>query len=632
MLLKKILLFALLVGTTGFAYCLMNQQNHIPLKVLLGNPTTASPKISPQGTHLSYIKPDGNNVLNVWVKTVDKNDDTMITSDNNKGIRDYFWCQDSQHILYLQDQEGDEKNHIYMTNIATKETIDLTPYEGVKVEAIEHSKFHPNDLVFMMNKDNKFLFDAYKINLQTKKTTLMQKNLGNTLAFAITPNLNIKAVFEAREDGAFLLKVKQNDESWKTEIVWEIEDSYQADVIQFSKDEKTVYTFDSRNRNTGALIAHNLDTGKETVIAEHPTSSITNTLIDSDTLQIQAYQTYTDRAQWNIIDPAIKDDFDTIAKLHRGDFNIVSRSNDQQTWIILFTEDTGPAVWYSYDRKTKEGKKLFYSRPELLKYKLQPMNPIKFTARDGLEIHGYITYPENYQDKKSPLVVNVHGGPWARNRWGYNYEAQFFANRGYICLQVNYRGSLGYGKNFTNAGDKEYGGKMHTDVLDGAEWAKSTGFVDTSKVGIYGGSFGGYAALIGATFTPDYYTCAVDIVGMSDMITSIENVPPYEKAILYNYKKRVGDPFTKEGREFLKSISPLYKADKIKIPMLIAQGGNDPRVPQEQSEKIVAAMKKHNIPHQYVLFPDEGHGFAKPHNRLKFYGILEKFLEEHLQN
>lgn len=629
MISSKIIISLLLLSTSIIAYCLMNKKNQIPLKTLFGNPTTINPHISPQGTHLAYIKPH-NNVLNVWVRTLGKEDDQVITQDTNKGVTNYFWCQDSESILYVQDKDGDENNHLYMTNIKTKETIDLTPYEGVKVQIMAHDKFNPDFIVVAMNKDDKTVHDVYKINIKTKETTLLQKNWGAVNGWEITRNLEVKSAQEAQEDGSYILKIKQDDGNWIESFHWGIEDSLNSGPSHFSPDGNNLYIIDSTDRNTGALIKYNLETKEKTLIAEHPQAEIRSSYIDSESLEVLAVNFYTDRGRWTFLDESIKEDFEIANKLHHGDISISSKSNDQQKWIIQFTQDTGPSVWYLYDRTTKAGTQLFYSIPELLKYDLQPMHPISFTARDGLEIHGYITYPANYKEKKCPLILNVHGGPWTRNSWGCNPSAQWMANRGYACLQINYRGSTGYGKDFVNAGDKEWSGKMHTDLIDGAEWAKTTGFIDESKIAIYGGSYGGYAALVGATFTPDYFTCAVDIVGMSNIITLLNSIPPYWKAAAYNFYKRVGHP--ERDKEYLESISPLFKVDEIKIPVLVAQGANDPRVKQAEAEQIVAAMKERNIPHQYLLFEDEGHGFAKPHNRLKFYSVTEKFFEEHLGN
>jgi dipeptidyl aminopeptidase/acylaminoacyl peptidase len=351
-------------------------------------------------------------------------------------------------------------------------------------------------------------------------------------------------------------------------------------------------------------------------------------MVHPDTYEPQAVSFTKDRQEWKVLDESIKADFDAVTKLDHGDFSVYDRDDADRTWLIGFTKDDGPVSYYAYDREGKKGTFLFVSRPVLQKYTLARMEPISFTSRDGLTIHGYITYPPGKTKTNLPMVLNVHGGPWARDTWGYNGEAQWLANRGYACLQINFRGSTGYGKDFVNISDKEWGGKMHNDLVDGVKWAVDKGIAYPKKIAIYGGSYGGYAALVGATFTPDLFCCAVDIVGPANLVTWITSVPPYWatfRTILY---QRIGNPETEE--EFLKSRSPLYKVDQIKIPMLIAQGANDPRVPQEESKQIVEALKKNGIDYEYLLFPDEGHGFARPENRLKFYAAAEKFLAKHL--
>jgi dipeptidyl aminopeptidase/acylaminoacyl peptidase len=295
---------------------------------------------------------------------------------------------------------------------------------------------------------------------------------------------------------------------------------------------------------------------------------------------------------------------------------------------VGYSLDDGPASYYVYYRNTGKFEFLFVTRPELEKYKLAPMEAVSVKTRDGLTIHGYITFPPDGRRKNLPMVLNVHGGPWARDTWGYDPEAQWMASRGFICLQMNYRGSSGYGKKFLNAANREWGGKMHDDLIDAVNWAADKGYADPKRVAIFGGSYGGYAALVGATFTPKQFRCAVDIVGPSNLLTFIRSIPPYWSVFLKEFHERVGNPDTEEA--FLKSRSPLFHVSNIEIPMLIAQGANDPRVKQAESEQIVAEMKKKGIDHEYMLFPDEGHGFAKPQNRIRFYEACEKFLAKHL--
>ena len=335
-----------------------------------------------------------------------------------------------------------------------------------------------------------------------------------------------------------------------------------------------------------------------------------------------------DRDHWTILDEAVREDLEIIRGLHRGDFFLLNRDHDDQIWMIGFTVDNGPVPYYSYNRKTKMAEFLFSNRPDLDQYELAQMEPVSFQSRDGLTIRGYLTLPSGAARSNLPMVLNVHGGPWHRDTWGYDAEAQWLANRGYACLQVNFRGSTGYGKHFLNAGDREWGGKMHEDLVDAVQWAVQQGLADPKRIAIYGGSYGGYASLVGATFTPDLFRCAVSIVGPSNLITFIKTIPPYWSSFLAVMHKRLGNPDT--DADFLISRSPLHKVDQIRIPMLIAQGANDPRVKQAESEQIVQAMQSRGIPHEYLLFPDEGHGFVKPENRLKFYATAEKFLATHL--
>jgi dipeptidyl aminopeptidase/acylaminoacyl peptidase len=329
-----------------------------------------------------------------------------------------------------------------------------------------------------------------------------------------------------------------------------------------------------------------------------------------------------------VLDPSVADDLTAIRALHPGDPAFTGADDADTTWLISFTNDSGPVPYFAYDRVSKAGRFLFENRPALSQYELASMEPFSFTARDGLTVHGYATFPPGADRSGLPTVLNVHGGPWARDAWGFDPEAQWLANRGYLCVQVNYRGSTGYGKTFVNAGDREWGGRMQDDLTDAVAFVTGLRWADPARVAIYGGSYGGYAALAGATFTPELYCCAVDIVGPSSLKTLIETVPPYWAPMIAQFHRRVGDPA--KDADFLWSRSPLSRVSDIRIPLLIAQGANDPRVKQAESEQIVAALAAAGIEHEYMLFPDEGHGFAKPENRLKFYAAAERFLARHL--
>lgn len=600
----------------------------IPRSVLFGNPLKTSPKISPDGKQMAYLAPV-NNVLNVWVGAIGYDDAKPVTNDTDRGVINYFWSQDNNNILYLQDVNGNENWRLYAVELETGQTKDLTPFDEVQVQIVAHDKHYPNDLILAMNKENPQVHDIYHLNLQTGELNRIAENPGHFAGWEVDTDLKVRGAMAANQEGGFDLLVRENENSeWKNLVCWEIEDSLNSGAVSFSKDGKYIYLKDSRNYNTGRLVKMEITSGKSEVVIEDPEYDVSDVMINPDTYEIQMASFNKARNENVILDNLIKDDVGAIAKLNTGDFVIYDRDDADKTWLVGFTKDDGPTSFYTFDRNNKQGTFLFYSKPDLTKYRLASMEPFSFKSRDGLTIHGYITFPPGNTNKNLPTVLNVHGGPWWRDTWGYNPEAQWIANRGYVCLQVNFRGSTGYGKNFLNAGDREWGAKMHDDLLDAVNWSVEQGYTDSKKVAIYGGSYGGYAALVGATFTPDFFCCAIDIVGPSSIITLIKTIPPYWSTFLANFQKRVGNPDTEE--EFLKSRSPLFKVDQIKIPMLIAQGANDPRVKQSEAEQIVEAMKSKGIDYEYLLFPDEGHGFVKPENKIKFYAATEKFLAKHL--
>jgi len=600
----------------------------IPREVLFGNPAKTNPQISPDGKKLSYLAPV-DNVLNVWVGTVGAEDYRAVTRDRDRGIRIYFWAEDNKHILYLQDIGGNENWRLYAVNLETDEIKELTPFEEVQVQIVERDKHFPDELLIGMNKENPQVHDVYRLNLISGELTRVARNPGNIAGWVADTEFKVRGALAATPEGGFDLLIRENENAdWRKLVTWDPEDSLNSGPIAFSKDGKSLYLRDSRNANASRLVRMDIATGRVDVMVEDPPYDVDDVVIHPDTYEVQMVSFMKARKEWVILDASIRKEVAEIRKLNPGDFFLVSRDHADETWVVGFTVDTGPVPFYAFNRRTRQATFLFEHKPDLKKYSLAPMEPISFTARDGRTIHGYITFPPGKGRNDLPMVLNVHGGPWARDVWGYHPEAQWLANRGYICLQVNFRGSTGYGKEFLNAGDREWGAKMHDDLVDAVNWAVRQGYADPKKIAIYGGSYGGYAALVGATFTPDLFRCAVDVVGPSNLITLIKTIPPYWSTFLATFYKRVGHPDAEE--EFLKSRSPLFKVDQIKIPILIAQGANDPRVKRSESEQIVEAMKRKGIDYEYLLFPDEGHGFAKPENRLKFYAAAEKFLAKHL--
>jgi len=621
---------ALLIAGAALAVvsCGGREPKLIPRSVLVGNPEKVRARISPDGAMLAYVAPV-DEILNVWVRTLGQDDDRVITHDENRGIFQYFWAYDGRHIMYLQDKDGDENWRLHAVDLETGEDRDLTPFENVQVRIVDVNKHYPNTVIISMNRQDPRLHDVYRLDIETGDLTLIARNPGNVVGWVTDANLAVRgAVAVGRNGDLDLLTRESDDATWEKVLTWGPEDNMSSYPVAFTKDGGSIYLVDSRNANAGRLVRFDLATRELEVIAEDPIYDVRDVIIHPDTYEVEAVSFLRDREEWVVIDDAVAEDFAAIRELDDGQFSITSVDTEYETWTVAFVKDDAPVSYWVYDRNTREGTFLFVHRPELGRYTLAKMEPISFTSRDGLTIHGYITFPPMKPRRNQPMVLDVHGGPWARDVWGYNPEAQLFANRGYICLQVNFRGSAGYGKEFLNAGDKEWGGKMHNDLIDAVNWAIDQGYADPERIAIYGHSYGGYAALVGATFTPDVFACAVAGMGPSNLITFINSVPPYWTTMLENMYKRIGDPRTEE--EFLRSRSPLFKVDQIKIPMLIAQGANDVRVKETESEQIVAAMKEKGLDVEYLLFEDEGHGFLKAENRLKFYAATERFLAKHL--
>jgi dipeptidyl aminopeptidase/acylaminoacyl peptidase len=600
----------------------------IPRKVLFGNPTKAAPQIAPDGKHLAFLAPDDKDVLQVWVQTVGKDDAKKVTADKKRGIRVYQWTYATDTLLYLQDHEGDENFHVYAVNVQNADVRDLTPFEKVRADIVGLSSHFPDEVLINLNKDDPRLHDVYRVNLTSRDLKLDTKNPGDVVGWDVDPKFRVRAAQAATPDGGMEVRYRTDDKAeWKTSVKWGPEDA-DGHVIGFTPDGKGLWLASSAGHDTLCLVKRDLESGKEEVIASNPAADASNFLFNQETHEVEAVAFNRERVEWKAIDPKVAEDLEALKKGATGEATVINRDRDLQTWVVQYVADVHPADFYLYDRKAKKLTHLFSARPELARYKAAPMKPVVIKSRDGLELVSYLTLPVGVEAKNLPLVLDVHGGPWARDTWGFNNEAQWLANRGYAVLEVNYRGSTGFGKKFLHAGDREWAGKMHDDLIDAVNWAVKEGYADPKRVAIYGGSYGGYAALVGATFTPDVFACAVDIVGPSNLVTLLSSIPPYWEPMKKLFTVRVGD--LEKEKEFLESRSPLFKADRIKIPMLIAQGANDPRVKQKEAEQIVAAIRKADKDVEYLLFADEGHGFARPENRLKFYAKAEEFLAKHL--
>jgi dipeptidyl aminopeptidase/acylaminoacyl peptidase len=576
---------------------------------------------------MAYIAPDEKDVLQVWVRTIGENDDRQVTQDKKRGIRAYFWTYKPEQLIYLQDSDGDENYHLYAVDLAKDIVRDLTPFQGVKAQPIDLDPETPDQVLVGLNLNNAQKFDVYRINLNNGAVEFDSDNPGNIVSWTADAQFQIRAAVAATSDGGSDLLYRETpDQDWELLRHWSADD--EGGAVSFSKDGKTLYIVGSHDANAERLLSLNLDNREETVIAADEQYDIDNVLIHPTERYIEAVSFYKDKEEWQVLDETIAKDFEAIRQLGEGEFGIASRDLADKNWIVAYVTDDGPVYYYHYYRETRKAEFLFTNQPELEDLPLANMEPISYQARDGLTIHGYLTTPVGVEAKQLPTVLYVHGGPWARDTWGYNPAVQWLANRGYAVLQVNFRGSTGYGKDFLNAGNREWGAAMHNDLIDAVGWLKQQGIADPNRIAIMGGSYGGYATLVGLTFTPDVFACGVDIVGPSNLITLINSVPPYWKPMMSMFAHRVGNIETEE--EFLQSRSPLFFADRIKKPLLIGQGANDPRVKQAESEQIVAAMREKGKPVQYALYTDEGHGFARPENRMHFYAIAENFLAEYL--
>jgi dipeptidyl aminopeptidase/acylaminoacyl peptidase len=616
---------------------MMSGQNEavplIPREVLFGNPERMSPLIAPDGSRLSWIAPDSRNVLQVWVKTLGKDDDRIVTADPRRGIRQHFWARNSRMLIYAQDSDGDENFHLYGVELESGNVRDLTPFQGVKAQVTAIDPGFPDTILVSLNVRNRSLFDVYRLDLISGGLTLDTVNPGDVVGWGADVRLRVRVAQAATPEGGTILRVRgDTEEEFRDWIVAGPEDAMTLHFVDFAADGRSVVLVSALGRDTAAVIRKEIESGEETVLATSSEVDTGAVQIHPRTRVVEAVQFAPGRAHWTVIDPSVKADFDGLESLCDGDFAVIDRDDSDRMWLVGYTRDQGPIRYYSWDRSQQKGTFLFVHQPKLEGLQLASMAPVTIQARDGLALHAYLTLPtgKSAEASRHPLVLFVHGGPWARDSWGYNATAQWFANRGYACLMVNFRGSIGYGKAFLNAGNKQWGRAMQNDLIDAANWAVEQGYADPKRIAIFGGSYGGYAALAGLAFTPDTFTCAVDIVGPSNLKTLIESIPPYWKPLRSTFDVRMGNVDDPADAALVHEASPLFKASAIKKPLLIGQGANDPRVKQAESEQIVAEIEKNGGRVSYVLYPDEGHGFARPENRIDFNARAEAFLAENL--
>ena len=599
---------------------------------LFGNPVKFGALLSPDGKWVSWIAPV-NGLLNVWVAPSEKPEvGKAITASTDHPISTHFWSSDSNQILFIKDNGGDENFHLYGVDIITGKQQDYTPFANVSIKVIGGSSKRQNELLVGINDRDPRWHDVYLLNIKTGKRKLLLKGDG-FINFQSDDDLQLRLVGRPNVVGGVdYFHIKGGVVADKSFLSTSLEDSGTS-PLGFTSDGRTLYWIDSRDRDTAALFAEDTATGQRKLIGQDSRADLSGTLRHPVSGEVQAFSVNYLKDEWHFIDKRLKDDFDWLEKHLDKDFFVVSRTRADDKWIVgvdLLSKVSGT---YLYNRQTKHLRTLYVARPELLGAPLMPMLTAEIKARDGLTLPSYLTLPKGSDingdgkaDKRVPMVLLVHGGPWLRDVYGYDAHHQWLANRGYAVLSVNFRASSGFGKKFLTAGNKQWGLAMHTDLLDAVEWAVKQGITSADKVAIMGGSYGGYATLAALAFTPTAFSCGVAIVGPSNLETLLATIPPYWEAGKKQMYSRMGDPTTIEGREILRAASPLYKANQIIRPLLIGQGANDPRVKQAESDQIVAAMQTKNIPVTYVLYPDEGHSFEKPNNRISFNAIAEAFL------
>jgi dipeptidyl aminopeptidase/acylaminoacyl peptidase len=632
-----IALAALAVLEGGHTVAATHDAPLIQRAALFGNPVRAQARLSPDGHYISFLAPkDG--ILNIWLAPYGKLGEAKpLTSDRKRGIRQHTWAEDGRHILFLQDEGGDENWHVHSVDIETGRQLDLTPIDKVHAEIVGLSYQRPEVVLISLNDRTPEYHDLYEVDVTTGARKLIERNEQQFAGYLEDLQLRPRVAVKTLPDGGGEL-YRRTYQGWESFLQYGQADSLTMRPLVIEEGGNTALLLSAVGRDKAALVRVDLTSGKLMIIGQSGNADVSDVWLDPRTRTPQAFGEEYLTEVFTPMTPAATKDIEHLKAALGPQFQVMSRTNDDSKWIVVVDDPVHVTASYLYDRGNGKVTKLFDHRPELAGAPLRPMKPVEIPTRDGLTLVGYLTLPSGAGAAKGdaganwhpaapvPMVLDVHGGPWARDSYGFNPEHQWLANRGYAVLSVNYRGSTGFGKSFINAGDHEWAGKMHNDLLDAVDWAVREKIAVPEKVAIYGGSYGGYAALVGLTFTPDRFACGVDIVGPSNLATLLGSIPPYWKSFLEDMTRRIGDPRTDDGRKLLEDRSPLTFVDKISRPLLIAQGANDPRVKQAEADQIVAAMKKKQLPVTYVLYPDEGHGFARPQNRLAFYAIGEGFL------
>jgi dipeptidyl aminopeptidase/acylaminoacyl peptidase len=599
----------------------------IPLEDFFKNPEKTAYELSPDGNHLAFMMP-WKNRLNIFVQKIGTEKAKRLTFAEERDIAGYFWAN-NKRIAYVQDTGGDENFRLYAVNFDGSNQIDLTPFEKVKVELIDELKDIDDELLIAMNKRDARIFDVYRINVNSGEMKMIAENPGNITGWVTDHEGKLRIA--TTTDGVNTGILYRNNEKDEFRLIVTTNFKETLSPAMFTYDNNFVYMISNINRDKLAIVKFDIENNKELeIVYEHPEVDVADLLSSDERKLVTGISFVTDKRHYHFFDEQRKRLQNELEKKLPGYEVVVAGSNRKEDKILVRTySDKSRGSYYYYDLTSKDFFKLADVSPWLDENYMADMNPIEFESRDGLKLHGYLTLPKGAEHGKLPVVVNSHGGPWHRDAWGFNPEVQFLANRGYAVLQINFRGSTGYGRKFWEASFKQWGKKMQDDVSDGVMWLIKQGVADEKRIAIYGGSYGGYATLAGLTFTPDLYACGVDYVGVSNLFTFMKSIPPYWEPYKQMLYEMVGNP--EEDKELMESSSPVFHVDKIKAPLLIAQGANDPRVAKSESDQIVEALKKKNIDVPYLVKDNEGHGFHNEENRFEFYRAMEEFLNKHLE-
>jgi dipeptidyl aminopeptidase/acylaminoacyl peptidase len=627
--LRHVAAFGAVLPLANFGRAVAAETGLVARKIFFDNPDVGSVRISPDGQTLAWLAPIGG-VRNLFVAPRDDlNAARAVTHATDRNLSTFFrWAHTNRHLVFFQERDGDENWRASSVDLGSGAIVPLTPGRGVKAYWQEADRKFPDEMLFKHNARDKRYFDLFRVNLVTGKSDLLFEN--NEFAwYATDSDFQLRLGVRFAADGSAENMLRRPDGTWEHFLTVPIGDLDSTQALDFSADGKTLYVLDTRGRDKAALFAIDIATRKPTLLAADDEADIAQ--VDFDFVQRRplAARANKDRIRWHAVDPSAAQDLADLAGYGPGDVEITDRSADNRFMTVFYERDTESGEYALLDRQTRNVRGLFRQRKALEGVALQKLQPVIIPARDGLRLNGYLTLPEAGAGPL-PMVLLIHGGPYLRDIWGFSPTHQWLANRGYAVLSVNYRGSTGFGKAFVTAADKEWGGKMHDDLIDAVDWAVGQGIADPKRVGFFGGSYGGYSALTAATRTPEVFACVVDVFGISNLITFMATIPPYWGPWFNVWKNRLGDPATEEGRAFLIERSPLTHIDRAVRPILIAQGLQDVRVVAAESEQMVAALKKRGVPVTYITFADEGHGFARPENRLAFNAVTESFLAKHL--